>query len=74
MASFHSTFKSNESSPTGESPWSTAVWVIMFLALLSLLVGIQLALRALWNRRQSPPNTGNEEEWTSSQSSHDQVD
>ena len=71
MASILSTIKSNESSPTGESPWSTAVWVIMFLAILSLLVGIQLALKALWERIQSPSNTGNEEEWTSS---HDQVD
>ena len=74
MASILSTIKSNESSPSGESPWSTAVWVIMSLAIVSLLVGIQLAMKALWDRRQSPPNTGNEEEWTSSQSSHDQGD
>ena len=74
MASILSTIKSKESSPSGESPWSTAVWVIMSLAIVSLLVGIQLAMKALWDRRQSTPNTGNEEEWTSSQSSHDQVD
>ena len=70
-ASIFSTIKSNEPSPSGESPWSTAVWVIMSLAIVSLLVGIQLAMKTLWDRRQSPPNTGNEEEWTSS---HDQVD
>ena len=71
MASILSTIKSNESGPTGGSPWSTAVWVIMFLEILSLLVGIQLALKTLWDRRQSPSNTGNEEKRTSS---HDQVD
>ena len=70
MGAILSTIKKNESSPTGGSPWSTAVWVIMFLAILSLLVGIQPALKALWDRRQSPSNTGNEEERTSS---HEQV-
>ena len=71
MASIISSIQSNDSSPEGRSPWSTAVWVIMFLAILSLLVGIQLALKALWDRRRLPSDNVNEEEKTWS---HDQLD
>ena len=71
MAPFSSTVKNNESSTPGESTWSTAVCIIMSLAIVALLVGIQLAIKALCDERQEPPITEEEEPWTSS---HDTVD
>ena len=71
MAPLSSTIKNTKSNTPVEHAWTMAVCIIMSLAIVALLVGIQLTTKSLWDKRQEPPNTEEEEPWTSS---HDTVD
>ena len=71
MAPLSSTAKNFQSSIPEENTWSTPVCIIMALAIVALLVGLYLAIKTLWNKRQETTNTMEEKPWSSS---HDTVD
>ena len=71
MAPLSSTAKNFQSSIPEENTWSTPVSIVMALAIVALLVGLYLAIKTLWDRRQETTNTQEEKPWSSS---YDTVD
>ena len=70
VASLLTTIHNINSGSTEESSWSSFVLLVLFLSILSLLIGNQIALKSWWNNRRSLATTENEE----TRSAHEEVD
>ena len=63
MAPLSSTAKNIQSSIPEEDTWSTPVSIVMALAIVAFLVGLYLAIKTMWNKRQETTNTQEEKQW-----------